>query len=197
MIGSLRGTLLDRSGGGLLTVEVGGVGYRVTVPSGSATLGARIGSTVFLWVHTYVKEDALSLYGFETSDERECFEALIGAHGVGPSLALAILGVHSPSALHSAIAAQDVDALMLVPGVGRKTAQRLVIDLASRLGAEAPLSLPGGGLACSGARAEVRDALAGLGYGPEEVRTVVATLPEEGEAGELLKIALRELSRAR
>ena len=197
MIGSLRGTLLDRSPGGLLTVEVGGVGYRVAVPSGSVTVGSRIGSTVFLWVHTHVKEDALSLYGFDTADERECFEALLGAHGVGPTLALAVLGVHSPAALRAAIAAQDVDALVLIPGVGRKTAQRLVIDLASRLGADAPSSIPGMAVPVAGVRAEVRDALAGLGYGPDEVRGVVAALPEEGNTADLLKIALRELSRAR
>ena len=103
MIGSLRGLLLDRSARGEVLVEVGGVGYRVQVATPTlAALGAELGSTVFLYVHTHVREDALVLYGFATADERQCFEALLGAHGVGPAVALAILSVHSPAALPGA-----------------------------------------------------------------------------------------------
>ena len=103
MIGSLRGTLLDRPAPGEVIVEVGGVGYRASLPTSTlAGLGAP-GSEVFLHVHTHVREDAIVLYGFAHADERRCFEALLGAHGVGPSLALAILSALSPAALSTAV----------------------------------------------------------------------------------------------
>ncbi|MBV8162352.1 MAG: Holliday junction branch migration protein RuvA, partial [Acidimicrobiia bacterium] len=107
MIGSLRGILLDRSPGGEVTVEVGSVGYRAVVaPRTSAELGD-LGSPVFLYTHLHVREDAMVLYGFATADERQCFEALLGAHGVGPALALAILAVHTPAALRRALLDDD------------------------------------------------------------------------------------------
>ena len=135
MIGSLRGTLLDRSTAGEVLIEVGGVGYRATMgPAAALTLGD-VGSEVFVWVHHHIREDAQALYAFSGRDERTCFEALLGAHGVGPSLALAILSVHRPDALRGVLASDDVDALCLVPGVGKKTAARLLVELKSRLDA--------------------------------------------------------------
>ena len=133
MIGSLRGVLLDRFAKGELLVEVGGVGYRVVVPTGTLGAVGELGAPVFLHVHTAVREDAIVLYGFATAEERTCFEALVGAHGVGPALALAILSVHSPSALRRVVLNDDVDALTEVPGVGKKTAARLLLELKSRL----------------------------------------------------------------
>jgi Holliday junction DNA helicase RuvA len=146
-------------------------------------------------VHTHVREDAIVLYGFATRDQRRCFEALVGTHGVGPSLALAILSAHSPASLQRAVLADDIDALVLVPGVGRKTAARLLIDLKARidlpdLGAEPTTAARGG----AGVRAEVRAALAGLGYGPDEVRQVLQSVPAEGATEEVLRAALRELA---
>ncbi|MDP8991825.1 MAG: Holliday junction branch migration protein RuvA, partial [Actinomycetota bacterium] len=128
MIGSLRGLVVDRvptaAGHGEVVLEVGGVGYRVTV--GPATLGvADVGTPLFLHVHTHVRDDALVLYGFATREERSCFEGLLGAHGVGPALALAVLAALSPVALVRAVAGGDVESLTAVPGVGRKTAARL------------------------------------------------------------------------
>jgi Holliday junction DNA helicase RuvA len=195
MIGSLRGSLLHRSDNGVLVVEVGGVGYRVTVTGRSAAMSARLGSTVFLWVHTHVKEDVLALYGFDTASELECFEALLGAHGVGPSLAMAVLGCLTPDSLRGAVAAGDVDRLIAVPGVGRKTAQRLLIDLASSLGVD---PADGGALRRTVAPvvAEVREALCGLGYGPEEVKSVLSALPDLDDTASLLKAALKELARS-
>ncbi len=199
MIGSLRGVVVDRlptpAGHGELLVEVGGVGYRVTVAP--ATLGAaQVGETLLLHVHTHVREDALVLYGFATREERDCFEALLGARGVGPALALAILSALSPGALRQALATDDADSLTMVPGVGRKTATRLLVELKSRLElleAEAPAAtgVP------AGPRSVVRAALASLGYGPEEVRDVVGLLPEAGSVEELLTAALRRLAAAR
>jgi Holliday junction DNA helicase RuvA len=197
VIGSLRGRLIDRSADGEVLVEVGGVGYRASVtPATMADLGD-LGGDVFLWTYQHVREDALTLYGFPTRDERVCFEALLGAHGVGPALALAILAVHSPSALRRVLLDDDVTALTLVPGVGKKTAARLLLDLKSRL--EVPdleLVAPDGHRVPS-ARADLGAALAGLGYQPEEVRSVLRELPAEGDLDALLRDALKLLAAAR
>jgi Holliday junction DNA helicase RuvA len=204
VIGSLRGTLLDRSPSGELLVEVGGVGYRVACGAATVSAAGDLGGPVFLHVHTHVREDAIVLYGFATRDERACFEALLGAHGVGPALALAILSAHSPASLRRALATDDVDALTMVPGVGKKTAARLLIELKSRLdfdGEDGP-DLVAIGLAVNGngqgsARAEVRAALAGLGYGPDEVRDATRDLTDDGPVEELLRSALKQLATVR
>lgn len=204
MIGSLRGTLVDRTVGGEVLIEVAGVGYRVQAgPATAARLGDQ-GAEVFVWIHHHLREDASTLYGFASRDEREAFEALLSAHGVGPALALAILGVHPPANLVRVLAEDDVAALCLVPGVGKKTAARLLIELKSKLDV-VPLD-GGAGIGPTGAapapgtqlavRADVRDALAGLGYGPEEIAEATRELPE-GDAGELLKVALKRLAGAR
>ncbi len=201
MIGSLRGRYLARPAESEVLVEVGGVGYRLTVSTGTlAALGAP-GSEVHLFVHTHVREDAIVLFGFAHDDERRCFEVLLGAHGVGPALALAILSQLSPAALTTALWEEDLDALCAVPGVGRKTAARLMIDLKSRL--ELPDLSAGGGAKAAGpstlARAEVRAALSDLGYGPDEIRGALERLADgDGSDGdsveELLRGALRELA---
>jgi Holliday junction DNA helicase RuvA len=201
VIGSLRGTLLDR-GDADVTVEAGGVGYRVLVSPTTAVSLGDVGQEVFCWVHHHQREDAVTLYGFATKDERASFEALLGAHGVGPALALAILSIHSPIALARVVAEDDVGALCLVPGVGKKTAQRLLIDLKSRLSVPdlGDTPIPGAPAPVDGhqsARADVRDALAGLGYTDAEVRDVMADLPDDGDAGALLRDALQRLGAAR
>lgn len=200
MIGSLRGVLLDRSPKGEVLVEVGGVGYRVTVPPPSIGRLGELGSPVFLHVHTHVREDALVLYGFPTRDERICFEALIATHGVGPAVAVAILGVHSPAALRRALASDDVDALTQVPGIGKKTAARLLLELKAKLelgDVEVDLAPVGGARVPASAQAEVKAALAGLGYGADEVREAVRALPQDGGVEDLLRAALRQLAGAR
>src|SRR5688500_6451978 len=194
MIGSLRGALLDRSLDGELLVEAGGVGYRVTTtPEVASTIGA-IGDEVFVHVHHHVREDAQTLYGFRSKDERVCFEALLSAHGVGPSLALAIMSVHPPAQLHRALAADDVDALCMVPGVGKKTATRLLVELKSKLHLPvvdlanlADASTP----AERTVHADVRDALLGLGYTQDEIRRVLADLPPVGDPAVLVRQALQ------
>jgi Holliday junction DNA helicase RuvA len=206
LIGSLRGTLLHRGASELL-VEVGGVGYRCQVSPATAVTAGDVGAEVFLHVHHHVREDAQTLYGFTTFEERATFEALLAAHGVGPALALAILSVHAPGALRQILADDDVGALCLVPGVGRKTAARLLIELKSRLdvpeldGVIATAATDGNGaadVAADGrsARAEVREALAGLGYGPDEVREALAGVPADApdDASVLLRLALRGLA---
>jgi Holliday junction DNA helicase RuvA len=191
MIGSLRGSVLERTASGEVLVEVGGVGYRLNVSAG-ALPDLHPGNVAFLFTHLHVREDALVLYGFPSRDERDTFEALIGTTGVGPKLALAMLSVHSPSSLRRALLEDDLAALTLVPGVGKRTAQRLLVELKSRLEVpELDLSEEGGGPA---PRAEVRAALSGLGYGTDEVRDVVAQLPEDGSVEDLLREALKLLS---
>jgi len=161
------------------------------VPAG-ALPGLHPGNAAFLFTHLHVREDAMVLYGFPSRDERDTFEALIGTTGVGPKLALAMLSVHSPAGLRRALLEDDIAALTLVPGVGKRTAQRLLVELKSRLEVpELDLTDEGGGPA---PRAEVRAALAGLGYGADEVRDVVGQLPEDGTVEDLLREALKLLS---
>lgn len=199
MIGSLRGTLLERSPDGHLLVEVGGVGYRVTVPLSALGPVGETGGAVFLHIHTHVREDALVLFGFPTADERYCFEALIGAHGVGPALALALLSVHPPAALRRAVSSDDADALTSVPGIGKKTAARLLLELKARLGSFDEAFEPEWGETTGpdDPRSSVKVALSSLGYSNEEVRAALRDLPEDGTEQELLRLALRTMAGAR
>ena len=204
MIGSLRGTLLDRADDEVL-VEVGGIGHRVMVSPTTAVSLGDLGDQVFVWVHHHIREDTQALYGFATADARRCFTALLGAHGVGPSLALGILSVHGPTDLARVLAEDDVAALCLVPGVGKKTATRLLVELKSRLDIPLDTGVPGSsaigtgtpGTGGAAARADVREALAGLGYGLDEIRDVLADLPDGDDASVLLKHALQRLAVSR
>lgn len=207
MIGSLRGRLIERSTKGDVLVEVGGVGYRVTVaPSTFAKLGG-LDAETFVYTYTHVREDAIILFGFATREERICFEVLLSAHGVGPALALAILSSHSPDSLRIAVATDDVDDLTTVPGVGKKTAARLIIELKSKLAGadfgdyDAALAAAGdatekmtAATETSDARNDVRAALVELGYATEEIRNTLRKLPSEGDSGALLRLALSILA---
>lgn len=199
MIGSLRGTLLEKTLRGEVLVDVGGIGYRALVPTGTLAGIGEVGSDVFVHTHLHVREDALTLYGFATREERICFEALLGAHGVGPALALAVLSAHSPASLRQALADDDVDALTVVPGVGKKTAARLLLELKARLDVpELEMALDGPSTIAAGdGRSDVRAALVSLGYGADEVRAVLRELPSDGEVEDLLRHALKLLAAAR
>ena len=150
-------------------------------------------------MHHHIREDAQTLFGFTSRDERSTFDVLIATHGVGPALALAILATHSPSALVDIVASGDLASLTLVPGVGKKTAERLLIELKSR--SRLPVlenrSASGGG--GSSAVADVREALSGLGYGTDEVRDVLRELPTAAgvDAADLLRDALKVLGARR
>ncbi|HEX5613831.1 MAG TPA: Holliday junction branch migration protein RuvA [Acidimicrobiia bacterium] len=194
MIGSVRGTVIDRALGGEVLVEVQGVGHRVNV-SARTLVELAVGEPAFLFTHLHVRDDAFVLYGFPSRDERDMFEALLGATGVGPKLALAILSVHAPRDLQRLVAAADLDALTMVPGVGKRTAQRLLIELQARLGAvslDEPVVLDG-----VSARGEVREALTSLGYAPEEVREVLTRLGDDATVEDLLRDALKMLAATR
>ena len=190
MIGSLRGSVLERLDDGRVLVEVGGVGYLVTVtPRTLAELEPT--SPVFLYVHQHIREDSQTLFGFLRRDERAAFDILIATHGIGPALAVAILGTHSPTTLVDIVAGGDLGALTLVPGVGKKTAERLLVELRNRLNLPMldPLTTSGGSTTVG----NVREALAGLGYAPEEIRDAMRDLPESTSAEDLLRDALRLL----
>ena len=197
MIGSLRGVVLERSADTSVLVEVGGVGYLVTVTA--RTLAElEPSSPVFLHIHHHIREDAQTLYGFRQRDERTTFEVLIGTHGIGPALAIAILGTHVPSALVDIVATNDMAALTLVPGVGKKTAERLLVELRNRLNLpmldQAGAASGGGGGTAMG---DVREALAGLGYGPDEVRDTLREMSSASDAPTLLRDALKLLGAKR
>lgn len=197
MIGSLRGTVLERTDGGTALIEVNGVGYLVSVtPRTLAELEP--GASVFVHVHHHIREDGQTLFGFLHRDERTTFQILIATHGIGPSLALAILGTHSPAALVDIIASSDLGALTLVPGVGKKTAERLLVELRNRLDLPMldPLPAVAGG-AKSSAVGDVREALVGLGYGTEEIRDAMRQLSSDTDAPTLLREALKLLGAKR
>ena len=193
MIGSLRGVVVERIEDSTVLVEVGGVGYLVHVtPRTLAELEPT--TSAFLYVHQHVREDALTLFGFLDRDERRTFESLIATHGIGPSMAMAILGTHSPRALTDIVANGDTASLTLVPGVGKKTAERLLIELKGRL--NLPI-LDGLGSASSSSVAQVREALVGLGYGHDEIRDALRELDGAMDAERLLRDALNLLGSRR
>ncbi len=195
MIGSLRGILQERLEDGQVLVEVAGVGYRVTVtPTTSVSVG-EVGQEIFLHIHHHFRESDQTLFGFLSRQERRCFETLLSAHGVGPSLALAVLGVHGPNELVRLIAEEDVSSLCLVPGIGKKTASRLLIELKDSLDISAELDAVNTGIGADrrSAMVEVQEALGGLGYSLEEIRPVLADLAGD-DPSVLLREALQRLA---
>ncbi len=193
MIGSLRGSVLERNTDGTVLLEVAGVGYLVTVSS-RVLAELEPGTPVFLYVHHHIREEAQTLYGFSSRDDRSTFQALIATHGIGPALAVAILATHPPAALFDVVSNNDVAALTLVPGIGKKTAERLIIELRDRLAVPMLDSGDGGSVS---AVADVRDALASLGYGTDEIRDVLRELPTAADSSALLRDALKMLGARR
>jgi Holliday junction DNA helicase RuvA len=196
MIGSLRASVIERNSDGTVLVETAGVGYIVHVtPRTLAELEPT--SAVFMHVHHHIREDAQTLFGFLDKDERVTFQTLIATHGIGPSMAMAILATHTPRALVDIVATNDHGALTLVPGVGKKTAERLLVELRDKLQLPVPDSLSDKSTAMGSAITDVRDALAGLGYSTEEIRDVLRELPADLSAEGLLRQALNLLGARR
>jgi Holliday junction DNA helicase RuvA len=199
MIAYLRGTILDKQPN-LIIVDVQGVGYEVHVPLSTYYDVGDIGADVALRIHTHVREDALHLYGFLTPLEQQLFERLIGISGIGPKLAVAVLSGIEPGELVGAVQRHDVARLTGIPGIGRKTAERIVLELKDRL---ARLSLPdvdhvAAVPAGDRVRGDVLSALQNLGYHrPLAEKAVDSTLPATGTLSfeQALKAALRELMR--
>ncbi|MCF6525306.1 Holliday junction branch migration protein RuvA [Streptomyces sp. JJ36] len=190
-------------------VEVGGVGMAVQCTPDTLS-GLRVGTPARLATSLVVREDSLTLYGFAEDDERQVFELLQTASGVGPRLAQAMLAVHRPDALRTAVATGDEKALTAVPGIGKKGAQKLLLELRDRLGepVAAGGSAAGARPAAAGPppwREQLHSALVGLGYAPREADEAVEAVAPRAEpadgapppVSELLRAALRTLSRAR
>jgi Holliday junction DNA helicase RuvA len=200
MIGQLRGKLADKRPNSVL-VDVGGVGYVVAVSLSTYAALGELHTDVALLVYTHVREDALALYGFISAREKQLFEMLISASGVGPSLALKILSGMSVEELVPAIRGNDLARLTKIPGVGRKTAERMVVELKDRLDAisadviSKPSAAVGG--AVSDIEADVLSALVNLGYDPRAAEEAVAAGTKAvGHANleKLLRAALGALS---
>ena len=202
MIASLRGRVvalrLDAA-----VVDVGGVGMLAYATPGTLA-GLRLGEQCELATSLVVREDSLTLYGFSDGDERDVFESVQTVSGVGPRLALAMLAVHTPDALRRALAVEDLAALQRVPGIGRKGAQRLVLELADRLGAPASGSGAAGAAPVTDRRGEVVDALVGLGWGVKVAEEAVASVVpadagavEGADVSAVLRGALRVLGGGR
>ncbi len=195
-IGSLRGEITVKEDNELI-IEVNGVGYRLQV-STSTYEASRIGQLqVQFYVHHHFRENEQALYAFISRFECKLFETLISAHKVGPALALSILSTYDPDQLVDIVNSQDIDALCLVPGVGKTTASRLLIDLEAKfkklsIGSEHFSSKTKG--AINSDIKDVRDALSGLGYGSEEIYAVTKDLPSGTETSELIKLALQKLA---
>ena len=207
MIASVTGAVAA-VGAETAVVEVAGIGLAVhCTPATLATL--RVGESVRLATAMVVREDSLTLFGFASDDERVVFDILQSVSGVGPKLAQAVLAVHSPDAVRAAVTTEDLGALTLVPGVGRKGAQRLVLELKDRLGAPTGAVRAPVGRAASGVgvwREQLRAALTGLGWSAREVDEALAAVGPEAEAAiavgdapdvaALLRASLQLLSRA-
>jgi Holliday junction DNA helicase RuvA len=183
-----------------VVLEVGGVGLLVhATPATLATL--RLGQQATLATALVVREDSLTLFGFADGDERDVFEQVQTVSGIGPRLAMAMLAVHSPDALRVAVATEDLTALQRVPGIGRKGAQRLVLELADRLGAPTGAVAAAAAPEASDRRAEVVDALVGLGWALKVAQGAVEKVAPEGEpvtdVAAVLRAALRGLGGGR
>ena len=191
MIGRLHGKLIEKTPPQVL-VDVGGVGYEVAVPMSTFCSLPAEGSELTLLTHFIVREDAQLLYGFATAAERQTFRALIRISGVGPRIALAVLSGMSTQDLADAVEQGNATLLTRVPGIGKKTADRLVLELKGKLAGNA--FAPAGG-AASAAQADILSALMALGYSEREAQASVRALPAEVTVSEGIRLALKALAR--
>lgn len=194
MIGHLRGRLVRKAPPALI-VDVNGVGYELEAPMSTFYRLPELGADVELHTHLVVREDAHLLYGFATEDERRLFRDLLRVTGIGPKIGLALLSGIDVDTFMRCVEAQDVDALTRIPGIGRKTAERLLVEMRDRIRAlgQMPSATP---RANGGARAEAYAALVALGYRPVEVNRLLQSVEEEGAGTEeLIRRALQAAAR--
>lgn len=189
MIGRLRGTVVAKHADGVV-LDVGGVGYEIAVSPRTLIDLPGVGEEGVLHTHLHVREDQLALFGFMGDADRNLFRILLGVSGIGPKVALAILGTMTGVELRRAVVADDVDALTTVPGIGKRTAQKVMLELRPKL------DLPDAEVVGSGSvTAEVREALEGLGYHPTEIREALRDIPQDLPVADALRGALRQLGR--
>lgn len=192
MIGRLTGTLVDKSPPQLL-VDVHGVGYEVDVPMSTFYQLPALGEVVTLLTHFVVREDAQILFGFLTAAERAAFRELVKISGVGPRTALAILSGLTVSDLARAVTLQDAARLVKVPGIGKKTAERLLLELKGRLGADLPT--PAGETPPTDAQGDIVQALLALGYNERDAKAALKALPPDIGVADGIRLALKALTR--
>ena len=189
MIARITGTLVDR-GLDAVVVDVGGVGYEIAVTPRTLSDLPGIGEEVVLHTHLHVREDQMALFGFDTMADKDLFSILLGVSGVGPKVAMAILGTLTSERLRVAVASDDVATLTDVPGLGKRSAQKLMLELRPKL------ELPDAEVLSGGTSvAEVRQALDGLGYQSAEIREAMRELPGDLPVEELLRLSLQELGK--
>ena len=188
MIASLHGTLESLGSDGAV-INVNGVGFRVYMPTSTLSILGTVGKEVHLHTHLVLREDSVALYGFASTEELELFQILLGVSGIGPKLALAVLSAMSVEKIVMAIATGSVDLLTVVPGIGKKTAQRLILELKDKIGT-IPIATPMAQMAEG--NADVLAALTSLGYSISEASRAVATLPSsELSLEEKIKLTLQ------
>lgn len=192
MIGRIHGTLLLANPPEIL-VDAHGVGYEISVSMNTLYELPPPGQPVTLWTHLVVREDAQLLYGFHTEAERAAFRALIRISGIGPRMALAVLSGLSVEDLGRAVSEQETGRLTKVPGVGKKTAERLLLELKGKLAPVLPR--PPGGSALFAASDDILHALLALGYSEKESAAAIATLPEDISVNDGIRQALKQLGR--
>jgi holliday junction DNA helicase RuvA len=190
MIGKLTGTLEDKNPPQVL-LDCHGVGYEVHVPMSTFYNLPELGSKVSLLTHFVVREDAQILYGFASAPEREAFRQLIKISGVGPRTALSVLSGMSVAELAQAVTLQEAGRLIKVPGIGKKTAERLLLELKGKLGADIGVSAN----LASAAQADILQALLALGYSDKEAAASLKALPAEIGVSEGIKLALKALAK--
>jgi Holliday junction DNA helicase RuvA len=196
MIHRLRGILVEKDTEGVL-LDVGGVGYRASASLGTLRALPSLGEECVIHTRMVVREDAMLLFGFAAPEERAAFDALTAVSKVGPKLALAVLSAMSPAEISEAVARGDVLKLASVPGLGKKTAERLVLELKGKhlavFGPEPVVSADGGG----GPYMEAREALTGLGYSLEEAEKALNSIPPQDSVEKYIKEALRRIGSRR
>ena len=190
LVTSISGTL-QRTGEDWAEISMGGITLRISIPGTAIDSVGRVGQTVTLYTSLQVREDSLSMYGFPTEDERRTFETLLNISGIGPRLALAMLGRFSPLSLSQAVEAGDTRALSTVPGVGRRTASRIVLELKGKLELDF-----GRSDAAAGVDSDLADALTALGYRYTEAREAIARTGSEVPEEERIRAALEYLAGA-
>jgi len=200
MIAHLRGILLEKHPNQVI-VEAGGVGYDITIPISTYSALPETGREVRLRIHTHVREDALSLYGFLSQDEKMLFERLIGVSGIGPKLAVTVLSGLPVGELMAAIRGGEVERLVRIPGIGKKTAERIVLELRDKLpapeGEAAVAAFPGAPAALGALERDVLSALVNLGCAPAAAETAVRKARAAGGAAEFEPLFRRALELVR
>lgn len=188
MIGRLRGTIVERSVDSVV-LDVAGVGYAVAVTPRSLVALPAVGEEAVVHTHLYVREDQLALYGFANAEERDLFELLLGAPGVGPKVALAISATFTPDELRTAVSTNDQASLTSVPGIGKRSAEKLMVELRPKM------DVIGESTIATGPLSEAREALEGLGYGTDEIRGILSSLGSDLPVEELVKQSLQQLGK--